>query len=61
MANRLGLRGDPGETPISHLVSCTLDPWLTDTERGDFIPVLREALAEGVRAAIREVFPEPAG
>ncbi|MEV7124030.1 pyridoxal phosphate-dependent decarboxylase family protein [Kitasatospora griseola] len=59
VADRLGLRGDPGGTPISHLVSCTLDPWLTDTERGDFIPVLREALAEGVRAAIREVFPEP--
>ncbi|MEU7094666.1 pyridoxal phosphate-dependent decarboxylase family protein [Kitasatospora aureofaciens] len=60
VADRLGLQGDPSGTPIRHLVSCTLDPWLTDTERGDFIPVLREALAEGARAAIREVFPEPA-
>ncbi|MGA5822009.1 hypothetical protein ACPC54_29600 [Kitasatospora sp. NPDC094028] len=60
VAGRLGIHADPGGTPISYLVSCTMDPWLTDTERGDFIPVLREALAEGARAAIGDVFPEPA-
>lgn len=61
MMNRLGVtNGNPETDSVDYLISCTMDPWLTDTEHGNFIPTLREALVDGVREAIREVFPQTA-
>jgi hypothetical protein len=49
---RLGVRGEP-KTPISFLISTTMDPWLTDTARGNYIPTLMEALRQVVKKQIR--------
>lgn len=46
---RLQVEGDP-DTPIYFLITTTMDPWLTDTAEGNFIPTLiqvwRDTLAE---------------
>jgi glutamate/tyrosine decarboxylase-like PLP-dependent enzyme len=56
---RLGLRGKP-EMPISFLVSTTMDPWLTDTADGNYIPTLIEALREVVMKEITSVLTQAA-
>ncbi|MFI1379811.1 hypothetical protein [Embleya sp. NPDC020886] len=54
---RLGVQDDPRIDAVDYLVSCTMDPWVTDTSEGDFIgKVLRPAVAAGVRKAIAEIF-----
>lgn len=50
---RLGVEGDP-DTPIYFLITTTMDPWLTDTATGNFIPTLIEVL----RSTLNEVIPE---
>lgn len=49
---RLGVRGKP-ETPISFLISTTMDPWLTDTAEGNYIPTLINALRRVVMKQIQ--------
>ena len=46
-AKRLGVDAKEGES-IKFLISTTMDPWLTDTEDGNFIPRLIEVLRETV-------------
>jgi glutamate/tyrosine decarboxylase-like PLP-dependent enzyme len=41
--DRLGVTGSEG-TPINFLISTTMDPWLTDTSKGNFIPVLMNVM-----------------
>ncbi len=57
LMDRLGVAGDPSVDPITHLISCTMDPWLTATEAGDFLPTLRAALAHAALRAIRDANP----
>ncbi len=52
--DRLGVQGEPVK-PIKFLISTTMDPWLTDTENGDFIPTLIEELRAVVCQAIKQV------
>jgi glutamate/tyrosine decarboxylase-like PLP-dependent enzyme len=49
---RLGVRGKP-ETSIAFLISTTMDPWLTDTAKGNYIPTLIDALHQVVMKKIR--------
>ena len=50
--DRLGItEGDPS-TPVNFLISTTMDPWLTDTAAGNFIPTLIAALKSAVEEAI---------
>jgi hypothetical protein len=56
---RLGVEGDPA-TSIAFLLSTTMDPWLTDTSQGNFIPTLIAALREAVLKAIAKTTPSAA-
>lgn len=56
---RLGVVGSPG-IPITFLISTTMDPWLTDTANGNFIPVLMDVMRNTVLAAVEQVAPERA-
>lgn len=51
---RLGVVGSAA-TPISFLISTTMDPWLTDTATGNFIPTLMQVMRAAVLAAIKQV------
>jgi glutamate/tyrosine decarboxylase-like PLP-dependent enzyme len=55
---RLGVTGSP-DTPISFLISTTMDPWLTDTAAGNFIPTLMEIMRAAVLEAIAQLQPRP--
>ena len=57
---RLGLRVK-SETPIAFLISTTMDPWLTDTAKGNYIPTLIDALHDVVRKEITSVLTQAAG
>jgi glutamate/tyrosine decarboxylase-like PLP-dependent enzyme len=45
------------DVPIPFLISTTMDPWTTDTERGDFLEVIENALRYVVGQAIAIVDP----
>lgn len=47
---RLGVDAASGES-IEFLISTTMDPWLTDTAEGDFVPTIVKTLKETVLAA----------
>jgi glutamate/tyrosine decarboxylase-like PLP-dependent enzyme len=51
---RLGVTGSV-QTPISFLISTTMDPWLTDTASGDFIPTLMDVMRQAVLTAVEQV------
>lgn len=51
--HRLGVEGD-SDTPIYFLITTTMDPWLTDTAAGNFIPTLIEVM----RNTLNELIPE---
>jgi len=53
---RLGVEGAP-ETPVDFLISTTMNPWLTDTAEGNFIPTLIGVLRSTVVEAIRSIHP----
>lgn len=55
---RLEVTGSP-ETPITFLISTTMDPWLTDTAAGNFIPTLMEVMRQAVLAAVGQVTSAP--
>jgi len=55
---RLGVTGSPA-TPIAFLISTTMDPWLTDTSEGNFIPALMEVLRATVLAAVEQIQGAP--
>jgi hypothetical protein len=48
---RLGVTGSAA-TPITFLISTTMDPWLTDTASGDFIPTLMDVMRQAVLKAV---------
>ncbi|MCD9195140.1 pyridoxal phosphate-dependent decarboxylase family protein [Streptomyces albireticuli] len=52
---RLGVVGEDPLTPVTYLISTTMDPWMTDTADGDFIPVLVEALRDTVVRCVEEM------
>ena len=52
---RLGVHG-PG--PIDFLISTTMDPWLTDTESGNFIPTLITAFRDVVTQEVQRIRAE---
>jgi glutamate/tyrosine decarboxylase-like PLP-dependent enzyme len=54
---RLGVEGD-STASIAFLISTTMDPWLTDTSEGNFIPVIIAALRDAVIKAIAKVSPD---
>jgi hypothetical protein len=54
---RLGLKG-PAEKPIPFLISTTMDPWVTETAEGNFIPVLIDALRDIVTETVKEVLDQ---
>ena len=56
---RLGVTGS-AETPIEFLISTTMDPWLTDTATGNFIPTLMAIMRKTVLAAVEQVTRTPA-
>jgi len=51
---RLGLTLEDTHTGVYFLISTTMDPWLTDTETGNFIPELIQALRETVLSIINK-------
>jgi hypothetical protein len=53
---RLGVRDD-GTTPIDVLITTTMDPWLTDTAEGNFVPKLMTKLREVVLEEVRRLPP----
>jgi hypothetical protein len=55
---RLGVTGS-AQTPISFLISTTMDPWLTDTAKGNFIPTLMDVMRKTVLAAVEQVTGQP--
>jgi len=58
LRRRLGVTGSAG-TPITFLISTTMDPWLTDTATGNFIPTLMDVMRETVLKAIDRVQRNP--
>jgi glutamate/tyrosine decarboxylase-like PLP-dependent enzyme len=56
---RLGVTGSAA-TPITFLISTTMDPWLTDTAKGNFIPTLMTVMREAVLEAVEQVTRTPA-
>lgn len=59
-ATRMGLLIPDGEgmdpmPTIEYLVSTTMDPWVSDTSRGDFIPEIIRLLDKAVRKVVKEV------
>ena len=54
---RLGVRDD-GKSPIDVLVTTTMDPWLTDTAQGNFVPKLMAELRQVVREEVLSLRPE---
>jgi hypothetical protein len=50
-SKRLGI-DNPGNTTIPFLISTTMDPWTTDTESGDFLKVVEDALRRVVYQAL---------
>ncbi len=49
--SRLGV-SDEDNTPVTFLISTTMDPWVTDTAEGNFIPQLTDALKKTVMETI---------
>ncbi|PSJ26634.1 decarboxylase [Streptosporangium nondiastaticum] len=52
---RLGVAAEDPGTPVTYLISTTMDPWVTDTETGDFIPTLIEALRTTVLDCMKDM------
>jgi len=52
--HRLGARPEAG-VPVSFLISTTMDPWTTDTSKGDFLETVEMALRNAVHRAIDEI------
>ena len=52
LRTRLGVE-DGRTQAVDYLLSTTMDPWVTDTATGDFIPVLVAALRDTVRTLIQ--------
>jgi glutamate/tyrosine decarboxylase-like PLP-dependent enzyme len=50
-SNRLGI-DNPENATIPFLISTTMDPWTTDTEGGDFLKVVEDALRNVVHRAL---------
>src|SRR5581483_1432659 len=53
-ARRLGVEAQPGQ-PINFLITTTMDPWLSDTSEGSFIPELIQVLRKTVQCCIKKV------
>jgi glutamate/tyrosine decarboxylase-like PLP-dependent enzyme len=46
---------NPDNAPIPFLISTTMDPWTTDTTKGDFLQVIEDALRTSVRQALKKM------
>ncbi|MFJ9447316.1 pyridoxal phosphate-dependent decarboxylase family protein [Kitasatospora sp. NPDC101235] len=54
---RLGVPTGSEHLPVKYLISTTMDPWMTDTATGDFIPQIIDALRETVVDCINAMHP----
>ncbi|MET8546140.1 hypothetical protein ABZW03_36745 [Kitasatospora sp. NPDC004799] len=55
---RLGLTAqDDRRLPVRYLISTTMDPWVTDTADGDFIPRIVDILRDVVASCVEELHP----
>jgi hypothetical protein len=54
-ARRLGLTDPSKVNSVGFLISTTMNPWTTDTPRGDFLEVVETTLRDAVHKAIDEV------
>ena len=54
-ARRLGLRDPSDVNSIGFLISTTMNPWTTDTPKGDFLEVVEITLREAVNKAIDDI------
>lgn len=52
--SRLGV-SDNNDTPVTFLISTTMDPWLTDTSEGNFIPTLTQQFKKVVIDQVKKV------
>lgn len=54
-AKRLGVETQPGAS-INFLISTTMDPWLTDTAEGNFIPQLIAVIRDTLNKLIKDMW-----
>ncbi|GAA2986151.1 pyridoxal phosphate-dependent decarboxylase family protein [Kitasatospora sp. NPDC127116] len=55
---RLGVTAhEDDRLPVRYLISTTMDPWVTDTATGDFIPHIVDTLRDVVLSCIDELHP----
>jgi glutamate/tyrosine decarboxylase-like PLP-dependent enzyme len=52
--SRLGV-SDNSDTPVTFLISTTMDPWLTDTSEGNFIPTLTQQFKKVVMDQVKKI------
>ncbi len=58
LKTRLGIAGDPAAV-VPFLISTTLDPWITDTADGNFLPEIIRILRATVEEIIGKKWPTP--
>ncbi|SDD34979.1 pyridoxal phosphate-dependent decarboxylase family protein [Actinokineospora iranica] len=56
---RLGVEDDPSQS-IDYIISTTMDPWVTDTAEGNFIPKVVEVLRQTVIDEVKRIWREDA-
>lgn len=52
---KLELSDEDGGVPLSVLISTTMNPWLTDTTEGSFLPILMDIMRDTVLTARNEI------
>ncbi len=52
--SRMGVRSQPGQG-VAFLIATTMDPWVTETEGGNFLAVIADALAAAAHRALDEL------
>lgn len=55
LRTRLGVQGGE-DVPINFIISTVMNPWLTATEKGSFLPTFMEILSDTVEGIIREIW-----
>jgi hypothetical protein len=54
LRSRLGVKGDDGQK-INFIISTTMNPWLSNTVKGSFIPELMKIIIRNVTEIVKEV------
>ena len=53
-SNRIGLH-NPDAVPVAFLISTTMNPWTTDTENGDFLAIVEDALRSAAETSYQKL------